>query len=177
MQNTIQLLINHLTTAGNYSTLELAACEVTPHTNYYQTMYSDEDHSQYNWYHLLPDSAILETLSTPHDGSFSGAEAGNERWQAWPTALDVSFTFLRNEAAHRGNKTFDTCSFCAGVAYDFCDECSRAVCVMHYRQYDGNSRPLCPDHFDVSLNERKKQQRLQQRQRRAQQRSFLPERP
>jgi hypothetical protein len=168
MHPTIQLLINHLQTYGDYSSLELAACEVTPHTNYYRTMYSDESQEQLNWYRLLPDSNQLEPLNTLHDGSFS-IEASNERWQAWPDALDVSLPFLLNEAAHRGGKPYIRCSFCAGVAYDFCDECSRRVCVMHLRQYDGNDKPLCPEHFDASLNDRKKRQRL------AQVRSLFPE--
>ncbi len=163
MRFTIQQLITHLQTDGDSSPLELAACEMSPHTNYYRTMYSDESQYQFNWYRLLPGSAQLEPLNTPHDGSFSG-EADGERWEAWPNALDVSFTFLLNEVARRGGKPYTKCSFCGGVAYDFCDECSRAVCVMHLRQYDGNDRTLCPDHFDPSLNERKKRQRLAQKQ-------------
>ena len=168
MHPTIQLLINHLQTYGDYSSLELAACEVTSHTNYYRTMYSDESQDQFNWYRLLPGSDQLEPLNTPHDESFS-VEASNERWQAWSNALDVSLTFLLNEATHRGGKLYTSCSFCDGVAYDFCDECSRRVCVMHLRQYHGNGKSLCPEHFDASRNDRKKRQRL------VQVRSLFPE--
>lgn len=120
-------------------------------------------------YRLLPGSVQPEPLNTFHDGSFIGAEATSERWEAWPNAHDVSFTFLLNEVARRGGKPYTRCSFCADVAYAFCDECSRAVCVMHCRQYDGNDKPLCPDHFNASLNDRKKRQRL------AQIRSIFPE--
>ncbi len=174
MQATIQLLINQLKTGGDYSTLELAACEVTSYTNYYQTMYSDESQYQFNWYRLLPGRAEREPLNTSHDGSFNGGEAQSERWEAWPNALDVSSLFLLNEGARRSGKSYTRCSFCAGLAYDFCDECSRAVCVMHMRQYDGYDRPLCPDHFDASLNEGKKRQRLAQGQQRLAQGHSLP---
>lgn len=173
MQRKVQLLIDHVQTGGDYSTLELAACQVTTPTNYYQTMYSNED-EHFNWYRLLPGSTELEPLNTWNDGSFDGADAERERWEAWPNALDTSYTLLLNEVARRCGKAYTTCSFCAGLAYDFCSECSHAVCVMHYRQYDENDRPLCPDHFDASLNEEKKRQRRPQRHQRHEQGHTLP---
>ncbi len=160
MQRKVQLLIDHVQTGGDYSTLELAGCQVTTPTSYYQTMYNTED-ERFNWYRLLPGSTKLEPLNTWNDGSFDGADAEQERWEAWPNALDTSYTLLLNEVARRCGKAYTSCSFCASLAYDFCSECSHAVCVMHYRQYNGNDRPLCPDHFDASLNEGKKRQRHQ----------------
>ncbi len=158
MQRKVQLLIAHVQTSGDYSTLELAACQVTTHTSYYQTMYSNED-ERFNWYRLLPGSTKLEPLNTWNDGSFDGADAEQERWEAWPNALDASYTLLLDEVARRCGKAYTSCSLCTGLAYDFCDECSRAICVMHCH-YDGNEKPLCPDHFRDSREHRKKRQGL-----------------
>jgi hypothetical protein len=149
MQVAIQQLIDHLKRDSDFSVLALEAYEVIPPTNYYRTMYNDEPHEQVKWYRLAPGSAELESLDINNDESFPGT-------------LDVSFTFLTNEAARRAGKTFTTCAFCSGVAYDYCDECDRAICVMHYRSYDDRNRPLCPAHFDEALDERKRQESLQQ---------------
>jgi hypothetical protein len=155
----IQLLIDHVKTGGDYSTLELAACNVTRNTSYYQTMYSDED-ERFDWYRLLPGSTELEPLNTLNDGSFDGADAEDERWHVWPNALDASYALLLNEVARRSGQAYTKCSFCTGVAFEFCSECSCAVCVMHYRQDAGNDKPWCPDHFNDSFEHRKKRQQL-----------------